>query len=153
MKKIIALAVLTTLLVSLLTSCGSFFAEEELKISSISSELLDDGSTQITISYTDPEREPHVFVIPKSAAGEPGRDGNGIRDISYKHNDTTGKTNVIITFTDATMAPVSFSVPDGVSVVGFEDGYDSVSGEKYLVFKYSNGNTSEPLFLPRGEDG
>lgn len=141
------------LVLSVMTSCGSFFASEELKIKSISSELLEDGSTRVTISYTDPEAEPHVFDIPKSAAGEPGRDGNGISEITYNHNETTGKTNVTISFTDTSMLPVSFSVPDGVSIIGFEDGYDPSTGEKYLVFKYSNGNNSEPLFLPKGDNG
>lgn len=153
MKKITALAVLITMILLCFTSCGSFFGEAELKISSITSDLLEDGSTRVTISFTDTTIEPHVFIIPKSEAGTPGRDGNGISDITYKHNDVTGKTNVTITFTDTSISPVSFSVPDGVSVIGFQDGYDAVSGEKYLVFKYSNGNTSEPLFLPRGEDG
>ena len=119
MKKIIAILVIMATLVLCLASCGSFFGDAELKISSITSDLLADGSTRVTISYTNTDIEPHVFIIPKSEAGAPGRDGNGISDITYKHNDATGKTNVIITFTDATMTPVSFSVPDGVSVEDF----------------------------------
>lgn len=156
MKKIlslIALAVSLALLL-MLTSCGgSFFAAEELNISSISSELLSDGSTKIIIAYTDESIVPDEFIIPCGKAGEVGADGNGIREITYSYNDKTSKTDIVISFTDATMAPVSFSVPDGVSVTEISERYDEITNEKYIIFTYSDGTTSAPIYLPSGKDG
>lgn len=155
MKKIVSLAVLALLLVSslLLTSCGGFFSEPEMKIKSITSDSLPDGSLEITITYQDERTEPTVFIIPPGKDGIQGENGNGIKDITYKHDSSGKKTNILITFTDSSLPPVSFSVPDGLSVTGVTDGVDEGTGEKYITFRYSNGTSSSKIYLPKGEKG
>ena len=155
MKRIISLALLTLLLISslLLTSCGGFFSEPEMKIKSITSDSLPDGSLEITITYQDERTEPTVFIIPPGKDGIQGENGNGIKDVTYKHDESGKKTNILITFTDTSVSPVSFSVPDGLSVIGVSDGTDANTGEKYIAFKYSDGTSSDKIYLQKGEKG
>ena len=138
-----------------LTGCsgGGFFAEEELQIASIESELMYDGRTKITITYSDEEMDPYEFYIPQGEEGAKGEEGNGIKEIIYEHDDENRQTEVIIKFTDETLSPVSFKVPDGLSVIGIQEGRDPTTDEPYIVFKYSDGTLSAPMFLPKGDRG
>ena len=64
MKKLYLIFVLC--LCILLTGCGAFFGEEEsLMIQSIESEILEDGNTKITITYSNEGKLPDEFIIPK----------------------------------------------------------------------------------------
>ena len=137
-----------------LTGCaGSFFAEEAMQIASVESELLEDGRTRVTITYTSEDVDPYVFFLPKGDDGSIGADGNGIKEIVCNHNDETYKTEVTIRFTDATLTPVTMEIPDGLSVVGIQDGYDELTESSYVVFQYSDGSISNPIYLPKGDKG
>ena len=151
-SQILALFLLLTTLFT--TGCaGSFFAEETLQIASIESELLESGETKITITYTDEEITPHVFYIPAGKEGVIGADGNGIQGISYERDENGHQTKVILSFTDETMDDFTFAVPDGLSIIGIEDDVDVVTGNTYIVFRYSNDTLSDPIYLPKGDKG
>ena len=90
MKKIMSFILMLGLLI--LTSCGGFMVtEDEISIESISSTVLEDGTTLVTIKYTDEELAPLELRIPKGVIGETGR---GIQDIEYKNSENGITTDV-----------------------------------------------------------
>lgn len=156
MKKImIRVCSLCLVLASLLlTACaGSFFEEEAVQISSVESEVLEDGQTKITIKYTDPFMDPFVFYIPKGENGEKGLDGNGIKEIVCDHDEEDMFTTVTIKFTEEGVAPVSFNVPDGRSIVGVKEGFDEETSKSYFALLYNDGTMSAPVYLAKGDKG
>lgn len=155
MKRIICRVCSVCLLIMtlLLTSCGGFFSEEPLQIASIESEIMYDGSTKITINYTDEGADPDVFYIPRGEDGLVGAVGNGIKEFKCERDEDGRQTIVSITFTDESFPPANFEVPDGLSVVGIKDGIDEDSRQRYIEFQYSDGTLSAPIYLPSGIDG
>ncbi len=154
MRKIISALCLSAMLLSvlMLSGCGSFFAEEELVISSVTAKAMEDGSTEIVIRYSDEMIDPTVFVIPKGEQGDVGERGNGIDDVTYSHDDEKKLTNVVITFTDTEEAPVSFSIPDGSSVANVTEEVDPETGDKYIVFIMDNESIIR-FRIPEGKPG
>ena len=134
----------------LLTGCGGFFAEETVEISSIDTITLDDGSTQITINYVDPEMKPTTFVIPK---GETGKTGNGIKNISYGQSDDGERTIVTIEFTDETIEPQVIAIPNGKSIVNILSEVDPETKDTNITLVLSDGTTFGPLKVPAGVQG
>lgn len=156
MKKIMCLVCTVALLAATLSMAGcmgGFFEEDELMIASIDHELLDSGLTKVIITYTDDTVEPTILYLPKGDTGEIGKTGNGIKEILYTHNDVEHRTDVTIHYTNAETPAVSFSIPDGLSVTGIEEGVHSITGEKYIVFRYSDGTPSQEITLPKGDKG
>ncbi len=157
MKKLrlFALGLCILLMLPVMTGCASgFLVEEEgVFIQSITHDLMEDGSTRITITYTDEEMKPSVFYIPKGQEGVVGKDGVGIHEITYDHDEEENKTFVTITYTDVNQKPTTFPIPDGVSVTGVTTDVDTLTGEKYIIFSYSNGDASDRIILPSGADG
>ena len=157
MKKLrlVALALCTVLIMLALSGCSSFLLGEEnedfVSIKNITTALLTDGRTLVTITYTDSTISPTTFYLPQGKKGDEGNDGVGIQEITFDKVDKF--TNVKITFTDALRDPVTFEVPDGVSVSGVSEGFDEKVNSKYIYFTYSNGNKSEKIYLQRGESG
>lgn len=146
-KKVLCFLVMMVVCLSL-TGCSSFFDDgsEVLEISSIESITLEDGSTILRITYADEERLPDEFIIPK------GAEGNGIKGINTVENDD-GTITVTISFTDKTMEDEVFILKNGISVIGVESEFDSETGETLMKVKFSNGEYSEPIILPKGEKG
>ena len=156
MKKTICRVCSVCLLIMMLflTSCGGgFFTEEPLQIASIESEIMYDGTTMITITYTDEDVDADVFYIPRGEEGLVGAVGNGIKEFKCERDEAGRQTNVSITFTDESFPVATFEVPDGLSVVGIKDGIDTDSNQRYIEFQYSDGTLSAPIFLPSGIDG
>ena len=156
MKKTICRVCSVCLLIMMLflTSCGGgFFTEEPLQILSIDHEPQYDGSTKITITYTDENVEPEVFYIPRGEDGLVGAAGNGIASFVCERDEAGRKTNVSVIFTDESFPEGKFEVPDGVSVVGIRDGIDEDSKQRFVEFEYSDGSVSRQIFLPSGIDG
>lgn len=134
----------------LLTGCGAFFGEEEvLQMESLETRTLADGSTEITIKYTDEEIKPTVFIIPK---GETGADGNGIRTFDTFKSEDGESTVVHIEFTYG-IEPVEFNIPNGVSIDTIETKKNDKTGETFLTVVYSDGSKSDPISVPKGEKG
>lgn len=152
-KKALILGMIS-LSMSFLSSC-SFFntGEKGYLIKSIETEECEDGSTKVTITYDDENQAPIVFYIPKGEKGEDGEIGNGIAGITNKGTDETGSYTIMeITYTDTTMKPLEFQVPNGVSVKSMESEYDERTGLVTVTIYLTNGKYLE-FKLPRGKDG
>ena len=150
MKKIIMSLVIILSLVSL-ASCSSFFGgDEPLQIASITHETMSDGNIKVKITYTDENKLPDEFIIPK---GTDGKSGLGIRNITTVKSEDEKKTILTITYTDDEVSPTTFEVPDGLGVLGIETQYDEVNNETYMIVSYSDGSKSAPLVLPKGDKG
>ena len=135
MKKIVCAICLVVMLASalLLTGCGFFESEAGILISSIEKTgVLADGSTEITIRFTDPAEDPLVFTIP---AGKSGETGVGIKKITPTYDSKGMQTEIKIEFTDQSLAPVIFNVTDGKTVNGVDTVWDEDEQSYYLVFK------------------
>lgn len=155
MKKIIyrvcsACLILATLF---LTGCGgSFFAEEELQIVSVEAVPTNEGYTRLIITYSDEsDREPDIFAIPDGEKGKMGDKGTGIAKVYYEHDDNNHQTGLTIEFTDQSLSPVSFDIPDGRSVLNIHSYKDDTGN--YIIFEYNDGTQSTPYLLPEGKTG
>jgi len=131
----------------------SFTADETLEISTLTTKLLDDGTTMVMITYTDETLEPTIFYIPKGDEGEKGETGNGIKEIKEEVDPKTGDVTLTIYFTDEEMEPISYTLKNGISITNVEANIDEETGEVYIVVNYSDGTQSEKFFIPKGEKG
>lgn len=102
----------------------------------------DNGDMILKFTYTDGTTSPDL-IIPK------GKDGVGIKSIVPAFNEATNTTTVTITFTDDFMAPVVFTIENGVGIksITYNEANSTVS-EYSLTVTYNNGETSE-ILLPR----
>lgn len=140
------------MLTSMLTGCGFVVEEEPLSILGITSQVLEDGQTMVVITYTDEEIPPTVFYLPKGQDGQIGKDGTGIASFDYK-KDNYGNYDVEIKFTDDTIEPVKLKLTNGVSIANIGTKYNEEKGVTELIVYYSDGTSSEPLTLPKGDKG
>ena len=153
-KKILTFLCFIFMTFGMFTGCSGFVMDDEsLYISNITSQVLEDGTTMVTIIYTDDEIEPVVFYIPKGQTGETGEAGNGIKEISYEVNETTGYLEVTITFTDPAMEPVTYILKNGNSIKEVEQIVDEETGEVSFVLHFTDGTSSDPIIVPNGKDG
>ena len=154
MKKIFKGLLLSFLLISSasLTSCFGF-GEEALQINTITTVTLENGDIQVIITYTDEDVKPTTFVVPKGTAGEDGKDGNGIKEITYSQSEDKQNTIVNIAFTQQGVNPVDVVVPNGVSVTGIDQSFDEETQLTTLIVNFSDGTKSEPILIPKGEKG
>lgn len=152
-KKIMLFLSFVLMSFSMLTGCGSFIEEESLVIASITSEVLDDGRTLVIITYTDEEIEPSTFYLPKGETGEQGEQGEGIKEFTHSVDPTTGDVTFTISFTNEEIEPITYTLSNGVSVTKVDSTYDDSTGITYITIYYSNGQTSEPIPIPKGEQG
>ena len=154
MKKIFKGLLLSFLLISSasLTSCFGF-GEEALQINTITTVTLENGDIQVIITYTDEDVKPTTFVVPKGTAGEDGKDGNGIKEITYSQSEDKQNTIVNIAFTQQGVNPVDVIVPNGVSVTGIDQTFDEETQLTTLIVNFSDGTKSEPILIPKGEKG
>ena len=150
MKKIWCLLVCIATLLTMLSSCGSFFAEPTVEIDNIDSVSLADGQTKIIITYKDPSIDPLEFLIPAGKVGDKGTDGAGVASIDYKH--VNKQTEIIITYTDNRKETI-FAIPDGMYATGSEVKYDEEQELSYIEFTYSDGTKSGPFYIPTPEKG
>ena len=154
MKKIVKGLLLSFLLISSasLTSCFGF-GEEALQFNTITTVTLENGDIQVIITYTDEDVKPTTFVVPKGTAGEDGKDGNGIKEITYSQSEDKQNTIVNIAFTQQGVNPVDVIVPNGVSVTGIDQTFDEETQMTTLIVNFSDGTKSEPILIPKGEKG
>ncbi len=143
MKKFIMLLMILIAGV-ILTGC-TFFEEEILEIVAIDYELQDDGQTKITITYSDEDRLPDEFYIPR------GLEGNGIKSIVTNDNKETDSKTLTITYTDESRDPIVFDLSNGTSIVGVSTIEEN--GQTYMIINYSNNTKSDPIPLVKGEKG
>ena len=159
-----------------LTACGSFLdmGEEGTSIREISTEELDSGDLKITIFFTDEERDPVSFVIPKGKDGEdgkpgtPGEDGkpgengaqgetgNGIQSIEQKFSEDGSRLILTIHFTDGS-EPKVIEVPvikgkDGVSISNVATEKDA-QGNTVVTISFEGGLDDVSFIVPKPEKG
>ena len=152
-KKILTFFCFIFMVFGMFTGCSGFVVQDEsLIITSITSQVLEDGRTMVVITYADEEVEPAIFYLPKGDTGEQGEEGNGIKEITHEYDERTNTIIVTITFTDPTMAPVTYTLKNGVTIKSLEEIVDD-NGNVSFVIHFSNGTSSEPISVPKGEDG
>ena len=151
-KKILTFLCFIFMTFGMFTGCSGFVDDESLVITNITTQVLEDGRTMVVITYEDEEVQPAIFYIPKGEDGIQGVQGDGIKEITYELNDN-GDYVLKVTFTNPEIDPVEFIVKNGVSISGIETFVNEKDGETYFVIKYSNGTSSEPMMIPKGEDG
>jgi uncharacterized repeat protein (TIGR02543 family) len=142
------LAVSSLSLILGLSSC-SFVkskADDAIYIKAISTQKMEDGTTQITITYLDSTKEDTVFFIPQ------GLEGNGIKDITYTQAEDKSYTDLVISYTDTTLDPVEVKIPSGISISGISSSLDD-NGNTVIVVNYSDGTKSDPITVGKGEKG
>ena len=146
------LLILSIITVFSFTACGGFFGEESIIISSVSVITLENGNTQVTITYENEDKKPDIFEIPKGDKGDKGDEGEigiGIKEILHEKN-ANGNVDVIIKYTDETIPDKVFEVERGVSIVSAAPLEED--GKKYMVLTYNNGDTAK-FELPEGKPG
>ena len=88
--------------------------------------------------------------------------GNMIADVTTRYDDGSGNTYVTITFTDEEMAPLTFSIPRGVSGidgVGIEDIKSEMNESKtavILTISYNDKSTKDTVItvpVVKGDNG
>lgn len=151
-KKIFTFLCFIFMTFGLMTGCGGFVEDESLVITSITTELLEDGRTMVIIVYENEDLAPSIFYIPKGDEGIQGEKGDGIESITYDY-DKNGDYVLTITFTNDEMEPLVLNLKNGVSVSNITSQFDSTTGDTYLTIVYSDGTTSDPIIIPKGEKG
>jgi len=146
MKKIISLVALLCVLAStlLLGGCGFFVEESGLLISEIKkTNEFEDGTTELTIYFTDEFVAPVKITIPP---GKEGDVGNGIANIKHEYDEDGKQTHLTIEFTKEGVDPVEFDVPDGKTITSITSGYNEITGkfEAYFIF---NGNEEDMVTM------
>lgn len=142
-KKIFILFIFIFMLFSV-ASCSSS-DEESILIESISSEVLSDGRTQITIKYQNEDMKDSVFYLPK------GKDGTGIEDFVYKIDTEKNTTDITFSFTDV-LNDYTVSVPNGRGISNVIYTQDE-AGDTLMTFVFTDGTRSEAVKVKKGEIG
>ncbi len=132
-----------------LASCSSFFATNQgYTIDSITSNVDENGNTNISITFTDESVAPVNVTIPK---------GVGIDHIDSSVSDDNTTVNLIIYYSDENVAPTTLSLPlikgeegRGISDISCE--LDE-NGDYNLYFYMSDGTSYGPFLINNGKDG
>ncbi len=158
MKRIfrrLRLFILAFLFLLPLTSCGSFFDDGGMQIENIATKMDEEGNTTITITFTDDYYQPVEFTIPAPENGEMGPQGpigNGIEKIEKVTDPETGKTYLVITFTDETMEQERIELEDAVSIEEILTDFDSTTETTTVTIRLTDG-TEKQFVLQNGKDG
>ena len=137
-----------------LVSCSNpFFGGDESKSIADITHAYDSqtGNTIVTITFTDEELDPVVFLIPKGVAGD---EGNGIKEITAKESADHSEITLTISFTEEGKEDFVLSVPvlQGKGIAQVEVGEDE-SGNTTVQFTYTDGTIGDLITIPRGKDG
>lgn len=151
-KKLLGLLGFASMSLGLLSGCGFVIEDEPLQIAGITTQVLDDGQTMVVITYTSEEYQPTIFYLPKGENGEDGKDGTGIASFDYKE-DNYGNYDVTIKFTDESVEDVKLKLTNGVSISTISTKKNEETGETEMTLFYSDGSSSDPIVLPKGDKG
>lgn len=143
-----------------MASCSFFNTSDAvINIKNIETKTDDKGNTVITIYYTDVNKDPTTFTIPK---GNDGKEGVGIKNIEYNELEDESGTEVTINFTDETRDPVVFTILNGEGKKGdrgngidkIESTHDEENKQTVITITFTDSNY-EPISLtiPDGKDG
>ncbi|MBR3617282.1 MAG: InlB B-repeat-containing protein [Acholeplasmatales bacterium] len=145
MKKRFLSIFIFVFMIFLLVGCSGTIDEDVILIDSITSETMSDGKTKVTIKYQNEDKKEDVFFIPK------GVDGTGISDFVYNVNKEDNTTDITFSFTD-TFDDYTVKVPNGVGIKNVSYTQDE-NGDTLMTFIYTNGETSDPVRVQKGQIG
>lgn len=155
-----------------LAACGFIETDPEgTTIKEIAANRLENGDTEITITFADEDRDPVVFVIPKGEDGSDGQNGengadglpgeNGQPGAGIQSIDQTvsadGNTLILtVTFTDG-REPEIIEVPilngkDGLSIESVTTKTDSL-GNTVVTISFTGDLEDVSFTVPKGEQG
>lgn len=150
MKKLGILALSGALLFSgIATSCASFMGNDPYSIENVASVLNPDGSTTVTIEFTEGADVPdYTFTLPK------GTEGNGIENITSKLDENGERIIVTINYTSPDVEDTVIYVPviEGPGIKSLTEEYDE-DGNKILVFTFTDGRPDFKVTIPKGDTG
>ena len=160
-KKIfMGLSLLASVLFS--SSCSIFGGSESgVMIDRVESSTNEEGTTIVTMYFTDKDLEPLTFEIPRGEVGEVGpigAAGVGIENITSRPSDDGKSTILTVSFTSEEMPDKEFTVPNGVSIVSTNSSYDPDTNITSISFTLSDGTIipreDEPAIeIVNGKDG
>lgn len=137
-----------------LASCNSAFfgGNDSVEIKEVTTRYDEtSGNTYITITFTDEEKDPVVFSIPRGYAG---KDGNGIKNVSSRMLSDGKSLELTISYTDSSIENTVISVPvlegKGVKEVLVDS---DEAGNTTIQFTYTDGTTGPLITIPKGTDG
>lgn len=140
-----------------LSSCSLFGGTDEgLMIERVESTMGENGSTLVTMYFTDEDVEPLTFEIPRGETGEIGpigATGLGIKEITSRQSEDGLNTILTITFTSEDVAPQEIIVPNGVSVADVTLKYYPDEETYTFEFTMSNGDVFETETFEKPKDG
>lgn len=136
-----------------LSSCGMLMgSEESLFIESVLAEEQPDGSTKVTITFTDEDIAPVVFFVPKGDEGEQGPKGTGIASVDSVVSEDGSSLIITMTYTDASLEPSVWTIPNATSIEDIESSYDPETGMTTVTISTNDGE-DHTFDLPKGKDG
>ena len=160
-KKIfMGLSLLASVLFS--SSCSIFGGSDTgVMIDRVESSTNEEGTTIVTMYFTDEDLEPLTFEIPRGEIGEVGpigAAGVGIENITSRPSDDGQSTILTVSFTSEEMPDKEFTVPNGVSIVSTNSSYDPDTNMTTITFNLSDGTVipreDEPTIeIVNGKDG
>lgn len=142
-----------------LSSCSLFGgADEGLMIERVESTMGENGSTLVTMYFTDEDVEPLTFEIPRGETGEIGpigATGLGIKEITSRQSEDGLNTILTIIFTSEDVPNQEITVPNGVSIVSPVSSYDPETNITTIYFILSDGTdtSTNPIQIENGKDG
>ena len=144
------------------SSCSIFGGSDTgVMIDRVESSTNEEGTTIVTMYFTDEDLEPLTFEIPRGEVGEVGpigAAGIGIENITSRPSDDGQSTILTISFTSDEIPDKEFSVPNGVSIVSTNSSYDPDTRVNTITFTLSDGTViprdGEPAIeIVNGKDG
>ena len=140
-----------------LSSCSLFGgADEGLMIERVESTMGENGSTLVTMYFTDEDVEPLTFEIPRGETGEIGpigATGLGIKEITSRQSEDGLNTILTIVFTSEDVPNQEITVPNGVSVADVTLRYYPDEETYTFEFTMSNGDVFETETFEKPKDG
>lgn len=140
-----------------LSSCSLFGgADEGLMIERVESTMGENGSTLVTMYFTDEDVEPLTFEIPRGETGEIGpigATGLGIKEITSRQSEDGLSTILTIIFTSEDVPNQEITVPNGVSVADVTLKYYPDEETYTFEFTMSNGDVFETETFEKPKDG
>ena len=142
-----------------LSSCSLFGgADEGWMIERVESTMGENGSTLVTMYFTDEDVEPLTFEIPRGETGEIGpigATGLGIKEITSRQSEDGLNTILTIIFTSEDVPNQEITVPNGVSIVSPVSSYDPETNITTIYFILSDGTdtSANPIQIENGKDG
>lgn len=160
-KKIfMGLSLLASVLFS--SACSIFGGSDTgVMIDRVESSTNEEGTTIVTMYFTDEDLEPLTFEIPRGEVGEVGpigAAGVGIENITSRPSDDGKSTILTISFTSEEMPDKEFTVPNGVSIVSTNSSYDPEDNTTIITFTLSDGTViprdgEDEIKIVNGKDG